>query len=102
MTEPVVIPADVKRTLFVRQIIFLFAVAASVAVGVYVVLWAQTPNFSLLYGSLSDQDAAQVLEALQKANIDYNVDQNSGAVMVPSANMAAIAPFNNGLNVSLI
>lgn len=85
MAEPVIISGDVKRALFVRQIMFLFAIAASVAVGVYVVLWSQTPNYSLLYGSLSDQDASQVLESLQKANIAYHVDEHSGAVMVASS-----------------
>lgn len=85
MAEAIEIPFDVKRTLFIRQIVFLFAIAGSVAVGGYVVLWSQTPNFSLLYGSLSDQDASAVIESLQKANIDYHVDQNSGAVMVASS-----------------
>ena len=85
MAEAIEIPFDVKRTLFIRQIVFLFAIAASVAVGVYVVLWSQSPNFSLLYGSLSDQDASAVIESLQKANIEYHVDQNSGAVMVASS-----------------
>ena len=84
-TQAAVIPAEVKRTLFFRQIAFLFAIAASVAVGVYVVLWSQTPNYSLLYGSLNDQDAAKVIESLQKSNIEYRVDNSSGAVMVPSA-----------------
>ncbi len=81
----VVIPADVKRALFLRQIGFLFAIAASVALAVYVVLWSQTPNFSLLYGSLSGQDSAKVVEALQKANIEFKLDHASGAVLVPSA-----------------
>jgi len=85
MADPVLISGDVRRALFIRQIMFLFAIAASVAVGVYVVLWSQKPNYSLLYGSLSDQDASQVLESLQKANIDYHLDPNSGAVMVASA-----------------
>lgn len=85
MSEPVLISGDVRRALFIRQIMFLFAIAASVAIGVYVVLWSQKPNYSLLYGSLSDQDASQVIESLQKANIDYHVDPNSGAVMVASA-----------------
>ncbi|MBL1140478.1 MAG: flagellar M-ring protein FliF [Proteobacteria bacterium] len=85
MAETVAINSDIKRALFIRQIMFLFAVAASVAIGVYVVLWSQQPNYSLLYGSLSDQDASQVIESLQKANIAYKVDQNSGAVMVASA-----------------
>ena len=70
MAESVLIPGDVRRALFIRQIMFLFAIAASVAIGVYVVLWSQKPNYSLLYGSLSDQDASQVIESLQKANID--------------------------------
>ncbi len=85
MSESVLISADVRRALFIRQIMFLFAIAASVAIGVYVVLWSQKPNYSLLYGSLSNQDASQVLESLQKANIEYQVDPNSGAVMVASS-----------------
>ena len=83
--EAVVIPADVKRTLLFRQLGFLFAVAASVAVGVYVVLWSQTPNYGLLYGNLADQDASNVIDALQKSGIDYRVDHNSGAILVPNA-----------------
>ena len=85
MAETIAMESDVRRAIFIRQLMFLFAVAASVAVGVYVVLWSQKPNYSLLYGSLSDQDASQVIESLQKANIDYHVDPNSGAVMVASA-----------------
>lgn len=85
MADAAVLPADVKRTIFIRQIAFLIGIAASVALGVYVVIWSQTPNYSLLYGSLSDQDIGQVLEVLQKAGIDYRIDETSGAVMVPSA-----------------
>jgi len=85
MAEPVLISGDIKRALFIRQIMFLFAIAASVAIGVYVVLWSQTPNYSLLYGSLSGQDASQVVESLQKANIEFRVDEHSGAIMVASS-----------------
>lgn len=85
MAETIAMTSEMRRAIFIRQLMFLFAVAASVAIGVYVVLWSQKPNYSLLYGSLSDQDASQVIESLQKANIDYYVDPNSGAVMVASA-----------------
>ena len=81
----VVLPADVKRTILFRQIAFLVGVAASVALGVYVVLWSQTPNYSLLYGSMSDQDVSQVLDSLQKSGIKYRIDTATGAVMVPSS-----------------
>ena len=85
MAEVMTLPAEVKRALFVRQVGFLIAIAASVAIAVYVTLWSRTPNFSLLYGSLSHRDVSEVLEALQKANIDYKVEEASGAVMVPSS-----------------
>ncbi len=81
------LPAEVKRTLFMRQAMFLIAIAASVALGVYVTLWSQTPNFSLLYGSLPSEDIGQVIDSLQKANIEYRVDEASGAVMVPTAHV---------------
>ena len=79
------LPDEVKRTLFFRQLGFLIAIAASVAIGVYVTMWSQTPNYSLLYGSLSSQDVGQVLDSLQKSGIPYRVDESTGAVMVPSS-----------------
>ena len=67
-----------------RQLGLMIGLAASVALGVAVVLWSQKPSYSLLYGNLTEQDSAQVLEALQKSGIPYKVDDGSGAVMVPS------------------
>ncbi len=69
----------------VRQLGLMVGLAASVALGVAVVLWSQEPNYSLLYGNLTDKDAGNVLEALQKAQIPYQVEQATGAVLVPSS-----------------
>ena len=66
----------------VRQLGLMIGLAASVALGVAVVLWSQSPNYTLLYGDLDSQDNALVLDALQKANIPYKVEDGSGAVMV--------------------
>ncbi len=71
----------------VRQLGVMIGIALSVALGVAVVLWSQTPGYSLLYGSLSQKDAPAVMEALQQAGIPYKVDQANGAVMVPSADV---------------
>ena len=54
------------------------------AAGVAVVLWWQGPNWSLLYGNLSDADASSVVQALQTAGIEYKLDNASGAIMVPA------------------
>ncbi|MDH4133920.1 MAG: flagellar basal-body MS-ring/collar protein FliF, partial [Gammaproteobacteria bacterium] len=70
--------------LVVRQLLMLVALAGAVAFGVMVAFWAQTPNYGLLYGNLSDKDSSGVLESLTKANIPYKIDESSGAILVPS------------------
>jgi flagellar M-ring protein FliF len=73
----------------VRQLGVMVGIALSVALGVAVVLWSQTPSHSLLYGSLSEKDAPEVMEALQQAGISYQVDPANGAVTVPTADLHA-------------
>lgn len=68
----------------VRQIGLMVGLAASVAIGVAIVLWSQSPSYSLLYGGLNDKDRAAVIGALDQAGIGYRLDQRSGAVMVPA------------------
>ncbi len=71
----------------VRQLGVMIGIALSVALGVAVVLWSQTPSFSVLYGNLAEKDAPVVVEALQQAGIEYQVDPANGSVMVPSAEL---------------
>src|ERR1700691_4027932 len=68
----------------VRPMLLLLGVALAVAAGVTVVLWWKGPNWSLLYGNLSDSDASSVVQALQTGGIEYKLDNSSGAIMVPS------------------
>ena len=44
----------------VRQVMLLIGVGASVAVGLAVALWSQTPSYTQLYSGLDTVDAAQV------------------------------------------
>ena len=71
----------------VHQFVLLVGLAGAVALGVMVALWSSTPNFSLLYGSLSGKDAAEVIQALDSAGIAYRVEHATGAVMVPSSQL---------------
>ena len=67
-----------------RQAVLLVALAACIASLVGIVLWARTPDYSLLYGSLEERDTAQVVAALEKAAIPYRLDAVTGALRVPS------------------
>jgi flagellar M-ring protein FliF len=67
-----------------RQAVLLVALAACIASIVGIALWARTPDYSLLYGSLEERDTAQVVAALEKAAIPYRLDAATGAVRVPS------------------
>ena len=66
-----------------RQVGLMIGLAASVALGFYVVLWSQTPDYSMLYAGLSDADAAQVAESLEQAGMPYRIESGSGAITVP-------------------
>jgi len=67
-----------------RQLAVMIGIAASVALGVAVVLWSQAPSVAPLYGNLAEKDASQVLEALQQSGVEYQVEENSGMIMVPA------------------
>lgn len=73
-----------QRLPALRQVGLMIGLAASVALGVAVVLWSQKPNYTVLYANLSSKDAGEVVDALQKSGIAFEVDQQTGAVMVAS------------------
>lgn len=71
-----------------RQFGLLIGLAASVAIGFAVVLWSQQPDYRPLYGSMENYDAAQVVDLLQQARIEYKVEPNSGALLVRAEHLA--------------
>lgn len=83
--ENVTIPFLGMTTLpIVRQLGLLIGLSASIALGVAVVLWMQTPNYTRLPGQLSGQTLNDVISVLERNNIRYNVDTSSGSIMVDS------------------
>jgi flagellar M-ring protein FliF len=67
-----------------RQIGLMLGLAFSVAMGIAVVLWSQTPSYSLLFASVAEKDAAEILDVLTQLEVDYKVETGSGAIMVPA------------------
>lgn len=66
-----------------KPLVLLVGIAAAVAAGVGVVLWSKEPTYSLLYGNLGQQDAAQIAQALDTNAIPYKLE-GSGTITVPA------------------
>lgn len=66
-----------------RQIGLLVGVALSVAIGIAVVLWSQADDYDLLYAGMNGEDSAEILDVINNLGIDYKVETESGAIMVP-------------------
>jgi flagellar M-ring protein FliF len=81
-------PATLPRASFIppslRPLAMLIGVAFAVAAGVGIVLWSKEPTYSMLYGNLGQQDAAQIAQALEANGIPYKLDGASGQITVPS------------------
>jgi flagellar M-ring protein FliF len=81
-------PAMLPRASFIppslRPLAMLVGVAFAVAAGVGIVLWTKEPTYSMLYGNLGQQDAAQIAQALETNGIPYKLDGPSGQITVPS------------------
>jgi flagellar M-ring protein FliF len=73
---------DLSRIPGARQALLLVGIAVAVAIGVAIVLWSRAPNYSQLYANLDEKDAAQVVQALQSSNIDYQLGNGGTSIFV--------------------
>ncbi|MDE2305172.1 MAG: flagellar M-ring protein FliF [Gammaproteobacteria bacterium] len=69
-----------------KQVGLLVGVAAAIAAAIWLVLWSQGPNYTVLYGQLSERESGQVMDALTASGIDFKLNP-AGAIMVPEAKL---------------
>ncbi len=65
-------------------------IAALLALILSIWLWQDEPDYRVLYGNLSHEDGGEIIDALQQANIPYQLSSTGGALMVPSAQVHEI------------
>lgn len=73
-----------------RQVGLLGGVAAAIAIGVAVGLWSFKPGYEVLYGGLGDREVSQIMEVLQRQNIDFRLNDKSGAIMIPAGKVREV------------
>ena len=66
----------------VRQVGLLVGIAASIALGVALVLWLQTPDYRPITGGYDTYDNQAVTELLEQNSIQFRIDSRSGMVLV--------------------
>lgn len=76
-----------SRQPVVRQLALLLGLAASLALAIGLVQWAMQPTYKPLFGTLAAEDTNQVIATLDASGIDYRLDQRSGMVAVPAADL---------------
>ena len=70
-----------------RQLGLMIGLAASVAVGVAVVMWAMEPSFRLLQSEVPQRDMQQIAQSLQQDDIQFKFDEVSGALYVEGSRL---------------
>ena len=77
-----IMQANVARQPIKKQIAFLFSIAASVAIGGYILMWSYTPSYQVLFGELQGKETTEIVDVLQQLGVDYRLDPTSGSIMV--------------------
>jgi flagellar M-ring protein FliF len=72
-----------------KPLLLLVGVAAAIAAGVGIMLWAIGPTYSLLYGNLQAEDAAQITQSLDSARIPYKLGDGGNSISVPAEQLAS-------------
>lgn len=70
-----------------KQILLLVGLSFSIAIGVYVVFWSQSPSFVPIYNNVDTKSAGEIIDALQKNGLKYKLDPQTGLVLIDSAKL---------------
>ena len=81
---------NIARQPIMKQIGFLLAIAASIALGGYVLVWSQSPNYQVLFNGLAAKESSEIVAVLQQSDIDYKLNHSTGAVMVPASKVQSL------------
>ncbi|VAW94084.1 Flagellar M-ring protein FliF [hydrothermal vent metagenome] len=71
----------------IRQVGLLVGLAASIAIGIYAVLWSQEAGFVPLASNLPARETSKIISILQTAALEYKIDQASGNVLVKASEL---------------
>ena len=73
------------KQLGLNQRVTLVVATVAVVAGLSgLVIWSRQPDYQLLYGRLSEKDAAQIVSTLQSQNVPHRVTNGGSTIYVPA------------------
>ncbi|MCQ4347283.1 flagellar M-ring protein FliF [Pseudomonas stutzeri] len=68
----------------------LIAGAAAIAVIAALLLWAQSPDYRVLYSNFSEADGGRIIAELDKRGVPYRLSEGGSALLVPAERMHSL------------
>ncbi|WP_320821686.1 flagellar basal-body MS-ring/collar protein FliF [Reinekea sp.] len=78
-----------NKLTMIRQFGLLVGLAASIALGLGVVLWSQDDTYRPLMNSTNSFDARGLIEVLQANKVEFDIDPASGVILVKQSDLHA-------------
>lgn len=66
------------------KIVLLITASVAISILIALIFWLKSPDFSVLYHNVSEQDGGAIIEQLSKMNVPYQFKENGGAILVPA------------------
>lgn len=73
-----------------RLLPLLIAGAGAIAVIAALLLWAQTPDYRVLYSNFSEADGGRIIAELDKRGVPYRLSEGGTALLVPAEQMHSL------------
>lgn len=76
--------AALSRIPGVRQLVLLAGLALAITAGVTAAFYVREPSYTMLFSNVSEQEAGEIMDALNGTEIPHQVDPKTGAILVAS------------------
>lgn len=70
-----------------RQLILLAGLALAITAGVTAAFYVREPTYTMLFSNVSEQEAGEIMDALNSTEIPHKVDPKTGAILVAADNV---------------
>ena len=71
-----------NRLSLLRQLVLMIALAASVAMGVAIILWTMEPDYQPVFSDMSVYDPTEVSDILNLHDIGFKIEPRTGALLI--------------------